>query len=306
MPSIRDGSGTAAAQPRDGAMRPQDLALTMLGTYLREPGQRAWSGGMVELLGEFGFSVEASRAALNRLAMRGLIGRVKSGREVFYRLTPEAQALLAEGDARIFRFGRDAPDGDLWTVLWHSLPERRRTERAHLASRLRFLGFGSVQDATWMAPHDREQEVVGVLESLGISGHAYVLVGRPAVALNTDAVLTQAWDLAEVTRRYTRFLEEFGPLKSRRSRAALADGEAFVVRTRAIHRFRRFPLLDPELPDEAMPEPRLRPAVVKLFDLVFDGLRAPAERHFREVIRADAVGPDSAGRPPADPQAPTS
>jgi phenylacetic acid degradation operon negative regulatory protein len=181
-------------------------------------------------------------------------------------------------------------------VLWHSLPEGRRTERAHLAARLRFLGFGSVQDATWIAPRDREREVVAVLESLGVAAHAYVLVGRPAADLDPGAVLAQAWDLAEVTRQYEAFLDEVGPLRVKRRRAALTDDEAFVARTRTIHRFRGFPLLDPELPDALMPVPRLRPAVVKLFDLVFEGLRAPAERHFREVIRTgDGRAPATAG-----------
>jgi phenylacetic acid degradation operon negative regulatory protein len=264
----------------------QDLALTMLGTYVRQPGQQAWSGGMVALLGEHGFSVEASRAALNRLATRGLIGRVKRRREVFYQLTEKAQELLTEGDERIFRFGRGARDGRRWTVLWHSLPEHSRMERARLATRLRFLGFGSVQDATWLAPHDREKEVVALLRSLEIADYAYVLVGEPAAALNVSTVVDEAWDLDEVTRQYEQFVAEFDVLRTKRSRAELSDGEAFVARTRAIHSFRRFPFLDPELPDEFMPDPLLRPRVIRPFDVVFDDLREPAERHFRAAIRA--------------------
>src|SRR5512132_606477 len=172
-------------------MQPQDLALTILGSYLRESGGLAWSGGMVELLGEFGFSTEAARAALSRLAARRLIVRTKRGRPVFYRLTPRAVELLEEGDRRIFSVGGGADGSGRWTVLWHSLPESRRTERARLGRRLRFLGFGSVQDATWVAPHDREAEVVALLESLQISHHAYTLVGRPSPALHVGAVIEQ-------------------------------------------------------------------------------------------------------------------
>lgn len=279
-------SPTARTPDRARVRSSQDLALTMLGTYVRQPGQQAWSGGMVALLGEHGFSVEASRAALNRLATRGLIGRVKRRREVFYQLTEKAQELLTEGDERIFRFGRDPRDGRRWTVLWHSLPEHSRMERARLATRLRFLGFGSVQDATWLAPHDREKEVVALLRSLEIADYAYVLVGEPAAALNVSTVLDEAWDLDEVTRQYEQFVAEFDVLRTKRSRAELSDREAFVARTRAIHSFRRFPFLDPELPDEFMPDPKLRPRVIRLFDVVFDDLREPAERHFREAIRA--------------------
>jgi phenylacetic acid degradation operon negative regulatory protein len=266
-------------------LQPQELALTIFGAYLRRPGDRAWSGGMVELLGEFGFSIEAARAALARLATRELIARTKVGRQVFYAVTPRATAVLEEGDGRIFGFGDGAPTdpGEPWTVLWHSLPETHRTERARLGRRLRFLGFGSVQDATWVAPHDREREVVALLDSLGIAGYAYVLVGRPSEALHAGAVVEQAWDLAAVGAAYDEFLREFAPFRARRARVALADREAFVVRTRALHLFRGFPFMDPELPDALVPRPSLRPKVVATFHRLYEGLHEPAARHFAAV-----------------------
>ena len=267
-------------------LQPQDLALTIFGSHLRGDRELAWSGGMVDLLAEFGFSTEAARAALARLAARGLVARVKRGRQVFYALTPRAESLLEEGDRRIFTFGDGSVDSERWTVLWHSLPEGRRTERARLGGRLRFLGFGSVQDATWVAPHAREAEVVALLEELGIADYAYVLVGRPTAALHVDAVIGQAWDLAGVTRGYDEFLAEFERYRRGRARAALDDRAAFVVRTRATHAFRGFPFLDPELADELMPRPKLRPRVVATFHELYEALRAPAERHFAAVAGA--------------------
>jgi phenylacetic acid degradation operon negative regulatory protein len=269
--------------------QPQDLALTIFGAHVRAPGELAWSGGMVELLAEFGFSTEAARAALSRLATRRLIARTKRGRQVFYRLTPRAKDLLEEGDARIFTFGDGAGGSDRWTVLWHSLPEARRTERARLGRRLRFLGFGSVQDATWVAPHDREHEVVALLQHLGVAEHAYVLVGRPTRALDVAAVVAEAWDLAAVSDAYDAFLAEFAPFRRRDGRNGPDDREAFVVRTRALHLFRGFPFLDPELADELMPRPRLRPEVVATFHALYDDLRPAAERHFAAVAGAGAA-----------------
>lgn len=259
----------------------------MLGTYLRRPKQVAWSGGMVELLGEFGSSVEASRAALNRLANRQLISRRKEGREVFYALTRQGHELLAEGDLRIFRFGRRSVDARRWTVLWHSLPESRRVERARLASGLRFLGFGSVQDATWVAPHDREKEALQLLERLGAADYAYVLVGRPAAGLDVGTVIAQAWNLEEVDARYRGFIDEFGPLSSTRARRRLSDAQAFTARTRAVHLFRSFPLLDPELPDDYMPHRGCRGKAISVFDAIFECLRDQAQRYFDTVTRAD-------------------
>lgn len=264
-------------------IQPQDLGLTILGAHLRRPHAVVWSGGMVQLLGEFGFSTEAARAALSRLAARELLARVKDGRRVYYRLTPRAHELLSEGDQRIFAFGQGAETSGDWTVLWHSLPEARRTERARLGSRLRFLGFGSVQDGIWVAPHDREAEVVALLQALGVADHAYVIVGRPAHSLDVRALLREAWSLDALMTQYEEFLAEFEPYLRPRARLALDEREAFVVRTRAVHLFRSFPFLDPELPDALMPQPRLRPKVVHTFHDVYRALAEPAERHFETV-----------------------
>ncbi len=268
-------------------LQPQDLALTMFGSYLRTEGQLAWSGGMVQLLGEFGFSVEASRAALNRLAIRELIVRTKRGRQVFYGLAPHTQRLLAEGDRRIYGFGQEVEDVTTWTVLWHSLPDELRAERARMSRRLRFLGFGSVQDATWVAPHDREDVVVDLLTDLGVAHHACVIVGRPAAALDVGAVLREAWDLDDVNRQYVAFLDEFAAYASADAQRALDDREAFAICTRATHVFRQFPFLDPELPDRLMPDPTARTRAVATFHAITDGLRPAAARHFDAVAGAD-------------------
>jgi phenylacetic acid degradation operon negative regulatory protein len=198
--------GQAVGGTRVGHLQPQDLAITILGAHLRRPGETVWSGGMVEILGTFGFTTEAARAALARLVLRGLLTRHKHGRLVHYMLTGRADELLAEGDRRIFSFGRAVPAQDAWTVLWHAIPEDRRVQRSRLARRLRFLGFGSIQDATWVAASDREKEVLALLGGLGVESFASVFTGRLSVSLTPRALLAQAWDLQTLGVLYDYFL----------------------------------------------------------------------------------------------------
>jgi phenylacetic acid degradation operon negative regulatory protein len=266
-------------------LQPQDLALTILGAYTREAGGNVWSGGMVELLGGFGFSNEAARAALARLAGRGLLERHREGRLVHYALTLRATRLLEAGDRRIFSFGRRPPTASRWTTLWHAIPEQRRVERARLAAQLRFLGFGSVQDATWIAAHDRERDLLATLRELDVEAFASVFVGRLSAGLAADALVAQAWDLKQVARLYERFAEELAPFRRATARRRLSDAEAFDVRVRALHRFRGFPSIDPELPDRMGGHERLRARVLATFDVVYDGLAEPAERHFEAIAR---------------------
>ncbi|WCB93365.1 hypothetical protein DSM104299_02078 [Baekduia alba] len=272
---------------RNGGLQPQNLALTIAGTHIREPGERVWSGGFVKLLQEFGFSTEASRAALARLVQRDLLAREMDGRRALYTLTDHAVELLTRGDERIFKFGRPEPSREVWTVLWHAIPEGRRAERTRFATGLRFLGFGSVQDATWFAAHDREAAVVRLATSLEIAEYVSVFIGRMSDRLPPGILVGQAWDLAAVGEGYRRFLDDYGHLRRAGDRRVLSRRDAFVTRTLMLHQFRGFPFIDPEIPASVGGHPQLRKRVVSLFDVVYAGLAAAAIKHFEDVAQPE-------------------
>ncbi|MBS1880128.1 MAG: PaaX family transcriptional regulator [Actinobacteria bacterium] len=258
-------------------LQPQDLVITMLGTYLRPRSRRLWSGGVVELLGEFGFSPGAARIALVRLVNRELLERTMSGRLAFYTLTGRSHKLLHEGDRRIFSLGERPSAADHWTVVWHAIPEDQRLKRDRLARRLRFLGFGALQDGTWVSPHEREAEAVELIEDLGVQAYCGVLIGSPAEALDFRTFVSRMWPLDELSGRYRAYLDEFKPYARRRS---LGDEAAFQVRTRAVHAFRQFPALDPQLPDDYMSAPQFRAEAIEVFTDLYERLAKPASRHF--------------------------
>ena len=259
--------------------RPQSLVITLLGAYVYPGDRPVWSGGLVRLLSELGFSAGAARIALARLTRRELLARMRDGRLVHYRLTPRAVSLLDEGDRRIFSLGREAPPADEWTILWHAVPDARRLERGRLARRLRFLGFGPIQDGVWISPHDREPEAVALLEELDLLGHAAVLVGRAAALTDLEALVSRAWDAEELTKRYRAFELAFEH-HGRTTCDRLDDREAFLVRTRLVHAFRQFSSLDPGLPDALVPTDGHRAGAAALFHELYEALAEPAQRHF--------------------------
>jgi phenylacetic acid degradation operon negative regulatory protein len=261
-------------------LQPQDLVITLLGTYVRPGENRVWSGGLVRLLGELGFSTGAARVALTRLVRRGLLARERAGRLVHYRVTARCVRVLDEGDGRIFSLGDPPEDGGRWTVLWHQIPRERRLERSRLARRLRFLGFGSMQDGVWVSPHNHTHEVVRLLGELGVSEFATLFVAEVGAASGLGTLVSRAWDLRGLIGRYEAFQREFEPFSRARARAGLSDDEAFVVRTRLVHLFRGFPQLDPELPEELAPLSRARSRTVATFHLLYEELEKPSQRHF--------------------------
>jgi len=266
--------------------QPQDLVITLLGTYVRGFHETVWSGGLVVLLGEFGFSHGAARVALTRLVRRGLIARVRSGRLVHYRITDRADRLLAEGDGRIFTLGTRRSAEGTWTLLWHQIPEDRRLERSRLARRLRFLGFGSMQDSVWVSPHDHSPEVSQLLSDLGVAQYATMFSSRVAGVAGLRSLVGRAWDLSGLAERYDAFCGEFGKYVWRGRPRRLDDFSAFMVRTRAVHLFRGFPVLDPELPEDLAPLSAPRARAAEIFHVLYEGLAAGSRRHFDRVTAA--------------------
>jgi phenylacetic acid degradation operon negative regulatory protein len=288
-----DGTGAGVAAygglPASEQVQPQELAITLLGTYVRPFGDRVWSGGLVVLLGELGFSEGAARVALTRLVRHGLIERIRDGRLVHYRLTERADRLLAEGDVRIFSLGDPSDDEGTWTVLWHQIPEDRRLELTRLARRLRFLGFGSVQGSVWVSPHDHSAEVVRLLAELRVSDHATLFTAHPDAVVGLPALVSRAWDLSGLVERYEAFHGEFSPLCQRRALASLSDRVAFVTRTRVVHQFRGFPMIDPELPDHLAPVAGPRRRAARVFHELYATLADASQRHFDAVTDAYAA-----------------
>ncbi|MFL5818744.1 MAG: PaaX family transcriptional regulator C-terminal domain-containing protein [Conexibacter sp.] len=283
-----NANGAEPSWPTSAEIQPQDLVITMLGAYVHHQRRTVWSGGLVTLLGDFGFSPGAARIALIRLVNRGFVERTRKGRLVFYTLTARGRKLLDEGDRRIFSLGKAPATGEQWTILWHAIPEELRLERGRLARRLRFLGFGTLQDGTWISPHDREREVVEVVDDLGVAQYVGVLVGRPALSLDFGKFVSRVWPMDELSERYRTYVQTFGRYAKGRRGGSLDDREAFLARTQAVHAFRKFPVDDPDLPDDFMSEPRVRAEAIEVFTTVFERLAEPAERYFAAAMEPTA------------------
>ena len=268
------------------AMRAQDLVLTIFGAHVRD-GELVWSGGMVKILQGIGLTVFSARAALARLVNRRLLSRTRQGRRAFYSVTARGDELLSQVDRRILSFGRAPPGAQPWTVLWHAIPESERVARSRFVSQLRFLGFGSVQDATWIAACDREQEVLTLLRELGLEQYASVMVGPMSPQPGTAALVAEAWDLVETRARYQLFLADFAELRGVSTPRHLTDADIFRSRTLMLQRFRGFPSIDPELPPGVDTLAALRTEVVACFADVFAALEPRATRYFWSVARPD-------------------
>jgi phenylacetic acid degradation operon negative regulatory protein len=268
-------------------LKPQELILTLVGEYV-EPQERVWSGGLVRLLEDLDFTTAGARIAINRVVSRGLFDSVKEGRRVYYTRTPKLTEVLTEGHRQTFWFRYPAEEWDgRWTLVWYAIPEEHLLARRRFSRRLAFLGFGALQDGTWIAPHDRSADILTASDSLDVQRYVLVFVGEAPDWLNLPDVLGHAWDVEEAGRRYAAFLDEFGHFRRKQARARLSPRDAFVARTHMIEAFRQVAPLDPKLPDSVL-DLRHRRKAIATFDEVEAALRPAAAQYFAEMTDPNA------------------
>lgn len=237
-----------ALRPRAGTSA-KALLLTVLGEFVAPRGGEVWTQTLINALGAVGVEERNARQALSRLAEQGLVGGRRDGRRVRRFLTPEATELLETGAARIFGFGvaEERWDGR-WLIVLCSVPEELRSKRHLLRSRLGFAGFGFLSAGVAITPHvEREALATDVLKELGLVANATVFVGEVGRLVSAPELIHRAWDMDSLAEEYRAFVQAFAGRNPTTPRAR------FSAVVELVHRWRRFPFVDPELPEELLP-----------------------------------------------------
>jgi phenylacetic acid degradation operon negative regulatory protein len=237
--------------------------LTLLGEVVlprRDTG--AWTQSLVSALETTGVEEKNARQALARLGDRGVLTGDRIGRRVRWRLTPHGVELLSTGAERIYGFGGADEHWDgQWLVVLCPVPEEQRGKRQQLRTRLAFAGFGFLPGGAAVCPHlDRERVAHDVLKDLGLVDLAVVLRAAPSDLVPSAELVQRAWDLDELAASYRHFIAAFDRRSPRTPVATLA------ATIELVDAWRRFPFVDPELPDEVLPRRWPAPRAKHLFD----------------------------------------
>jgi phenylacetic acid degradation operon negative regulatory protein len=258
----------------------RSLLTTVLGEFVLPRGRPVWTWVLVETLAGFGVTEKSARQALARAAAEGLLQPERVGRRTRWELTGPARRLLTEGAERIYEFGRvERPWDGRWLLLLVSVPEAKRDLRHRLRTRLSWAGFGSPEAGVWISPHlGRESEALGVVSELGLAATAMSFTASFGLIGGEDEMVSRAWDLTALGRSYEAFLADFGRLEP-------AGGAATLhAQARLVHEWRRFPFLDPQLPQKLLPANWSGSKAAELFH------RRHAEWHLAAGQRWDEMG----------------
>lgn len=268
--------------------RPQDLVFTLFGEYLLQQKRPVWVGSLIALLRPFGLSEGAVRTVLSRMARKRWLQTSRRGRNAYYDLTPRGRKLLEEGTERIFHPAwKEDWDGQ-WFLLSYSIPEDVRHLRDRLRVRLAWLGFGSLGNGIWISPHDVGAEVGEMADDMGIGEHLVCFRGPQVGRPDDFDLVARCWDLGNLAARYHAFLSRWTPgievIRAGLRDGTLSDEGCYLRRFRLMHEFRGFPLEDPYLPRDLLPDEWPGESAARLFADVHDLLAEPAERYVGEIL----------------------
>src|SRR5215510_3198345 len=130
-------------------MQARSALFDLYGDYLRPRGGRAPVAALVRLLAPLGIAAPAVRTAVSRMVRQGWLLPLRLATGPGYLLTPKAARRLDETAVRVYRTGRVGWDGRFDLVIVDGPIPRR--DRQRVAANLAFLGYGLLNENTWVA-----------------------------------------------------------------------------------------------------------------------------------------------------------
>ena len=271
-----------ASQP----VRTQFMVFTLFGDYLLERVENIWTSDLLSLMGLLGVSEKGVRSTLSRMTQKGWLTTQKDGRRSQYSLSEQGRALLLHGQRRIFEPTLKDWDGR-WQMLAYSLPEKLRSTRHTLRTQISWLGFGSLAPGVWISPHDRRKELESLIEELEIRSCVEIFLGAHLGSSSPQELVDKCWDLESIGSQYEAFIKqvqtEYQDYKKNGKRALSAE-ESFMRRFWLTHSFQSFPLKDPNLPVELLPDNWVGMQARELFDDYHSSLGNKANQFIEDVL----------------------
>jgi phenylacetic acid degradation operon negative regulatory protein len=256
-------------------LRGGSLLITIFGDAIAPRGGAVTLGSLIRLAAPFGLAERAVRTSAARLASDGWLASRRAGRRSEYRLTRSGTERFAEATRRIYGESPRSWNGR-WTLVLLPLAAGPRREARE---ELRWLGFGQLDAALFAHPACTLAQARAWLRNVPGGSKALLLHSSGASLTADRALVARGWNLADLARRYRRFVAQFAPVEPVFARGGIAPQTAFLVRTLLIHEYRKIHLKDPMLPPALLPEDWVGAAAYELCRRLYARVFADAERY---------------------------
>jgi phenylacetic acid degradation operon negative regulatory protein len=297
MPIGKRSTGETITSPRPpsqqtgSALKARGVLFTLYGDYVRHFGGTIWTGSLITLMQQLGFSSGAVRTALSRICQQGWLESTRDGKLSYYGLTERGRERMEEAALRIFRSRVGAWDGQ-WTVVTSVSSEGKREYRERLHREMEWLGFGRLTTGTWISPNPIARDAIQHLRLQGIEG-IEVFTARHIGTSSRSEIVSRCWDLPSIGRQYEQFIAAWQPRFNRcqlhvERGEPMSDSECFADKIWLVHQYRKFLFVDPALPSELLPREWPGSTAWQLFRDYYQLLADGAIHFFEQVFRLPA------------------
>lgn len=256
------------------------LLLTVLGSAVAPRDLVLWRETYVRVLADLGLGEPAARQAVERAVGDGWLTRERVGRRTRLRVPQEHREGLASAAERVAAFGRPFEWNGEWLVVVLKVPEQERAVRHQFRTQLGWLGFGSLGNGVWVSPHtENEQQTLELFAGGEGPQDAYVFRSARIAGGSPEHVAGAAWNMAALRERYDRFLSRFAEVDP------APGADVWRQWIELVTAWRHFPLFDPELPENLLPDDWPRAAAFRLFHRRDARWQAGALEHLESTER---------------------
>ena len=239
-----------ARPPRAGS-----LAITIFGDAISQQGNGVWLGSLVEVMERFGLNARQIRTAIFRLRREGWLRSTQAGRKSYLSYTAFGRRQYERAAQRIYAANTPLWDG-AWTLIMPAGLEA--PAREELKKQLGWQGFATLASGVLAHPRPHDDAVRETLDALDVSGSVVVWRASIETGAAEEALarlVHQTWRLDDVAARFADFIDTFAAVSAALKRERSFDAmDAFMVRTLAIHEYRRVLLKTTDLPEDLLPD----------------------------------------------------
>jgi phenylacetic acid degradation operon negative regulatory protein len=238
-------------------LRAKSLVMTLFGDAITPHGGHVWMGSLIELLAPFGISDRLVRTSAFRLSEEGWLDAQREGRRSVYALNERSAARFERAYQRVYSPTYKEWDAT-WTVLFTANTPLSAQQRAQLRKELDWQGFGTIAQGVYIHPASDTDTLTEMIARIGLDKHVFIATATSSglpVSLPLDELISQCWALDNIIDSYAQYVHAFVPVLSALTHQTITlnAAQAFMIRTLAIHHFRRIQLHDPQLPLTLLP-----------------------------------------------------
>lgn len=236
--------------------RTSTVIFTLFETFITPRSGEISVRGLVHLLKPLGFSENAIRLVLSRMAKHGYVRNRRMGRVSYYSLTEKGNAAVARPKKSI-----SGVEKKKWDKTWHfvayTVPEQKRHIRDSLRAVLKGLGYGN-WGGVWVSPYGFTRILAEHIKELNANAYVETFRARYTGSSNLVLLASTIWDIRGLSERYLSFVEKYQEMYDG-FRAEIARGiplepdRCFAERFRVATEYIDIALDDPMLPKDLLP-----------------------------------------------------